>query len=150
MKEKRVLIAMDTSENSAKAVRYVARMVSDSPGFFVELLSVHRVPDRHIFVDEQEREQQDAQEKQSIREALDRASRTLRDGGLSKDSVSVLSFELQEGSIAEAVLDHQRRGGFGTVVVGRRGVSKSEEALFGSVSKRVVTHAKDCTVWVVE
>jgi Universal stress protein family. len=40
-------------------------------------------------------------------------------------------------------------GGFGTVVIGRRGVSKAEEFLFGSVSTKVMHLAKDCAVWVV-
>ena len=30
-----------------------------------------------------------------------------------------------------------------------RGVSKAEEFLFGSVSNKIIHHAKDCTVWVV-
>jgi nucleotide-binding universal stress UspA family protein len=40
-------------------------------------------------------------------------------------------------------------GGYGTIVVGRRGISKAEQFLFGSVSNKIVQNAKDCTVWVV-
>lgn len=35
------------------------------------------------------------------------------------------------------------------MVIGRRGVSKAEEFLFGSVSNKLVYHAKAHTVWVV-
>jgi nucleotide-binding universal stress UspA family protein len=35
-------------------------------------------------------------------------------------------------------------------VVGRQGLSRSEEFLFGSVSSKIVNHARNCTVWVVE
>ena len=35
------------------------------------------------------------------------------------------------------------------LVIGRRGVSKAEEFLFGSVSNKLIHHAKDRTVWVV-
>jgi nucleotide-binding universal stress UspA family protein len=35
-------------------------------------------------------------------------------------------------------------------VVGRRGVSKRQEFLFGSVSSKVVRDAKNCAVWVIE
>jgi hypothetical protein len=34
-------------------------------------------------------------------------------------------------------------------VVGRQGISRKERFLFGSVSSKIVTHASDCTVWVV-
>ena len=37
-----------------------------------------------------------------------------------------------------------------TIVVGRQGLSRSEEFLFGSVSSKIVNHARNCTVWVVE
>jgi len=37
-----------------------------------------------------------------------------------------------------------------TIVLGRQGLSRSEEFLFGSVSSKIVNHARDCTVWVVE
>lgn len=52
-------------------------------------------------------------------------------------------------SIAQEILAVLKEERFGTVVVGRRGVSKAEEFLFGSVSNKIIHHAKDCTVWVV-
>jgi len=42
-----------------------------------------------------------------------------------------------------------KEGGFGTVALGRRGVSKAEEFLFGSVSSKIIHSVKGCTVWVV-
>jgi nucleotide-binding universal stress UspA family protein len=44
----------------------------------------------------------------------------------------------------------QQQGDFGTLVIGRRGVSRAEEFLFGSVTTKVTHLAKDCTVWVVQ
>ncbi|MCU0614320.1 MAG: universal stress protein [Desulfobacterales bacterium] len=35
-------------------------------------------------------------------------------------------------------------------MVGRKGVSRSEAFLFGSVSSKIVNHAENCTVWVVQ
>ena len=52
-------------------------------------------------------------------------------------------------SIALEVLHLAEEGGFGTVVVGRRGVSRQEEFLFGSVSSKIIHAAKDLAVWVV-
>jgi nucleotide-binding universal stress UspA family protein len=39
--------------------------------------------------------------------------------------------------------------GYGTIVVGRQGLSRKEEFLFGSVSSKIVSHARNCAVWVV-
>jgi hypothetical protein len=38
----------------------------------------------------------------------------------------------------------------GTVVIGRRGISKKEEFLFESTSNKIIHTAKDCAVWVIE
>ncbi|MCJ7616010.1 MAG: universal stress protein, partial [Desulfobacterales bacterium] len=39
---------------------------------------------------------------------------------------------------------------YSTVVVGRQGLSRTEEFLFGSTSSKIVNYARNCTVWVVE
>jgi nucleotide-binding universal stress UspA family protein len=52
-------------------------------------------------------------------------------------------------AIAQEILAVLKEERFGTVVVGRHGVSKAEEFLFGSVSNKIIHHAKDYTVWVV-
>lgn len=150
MNVKRILIAMDTSENSAKAVNYVAGMIGGGKDFFVELLSVYRVPDRHIFREEAAWKEKYNEEKAQIRAAMERARKDLVAGGLTDKQVKAVSFDIEQESIADAIIDHGLEGDFGTLVVGRRGVSKSEEVMFGSVSKRVVTHARECAVWVVE
>lgn len=35
------------------------------------------------------------------------------------------------------------------IVVGRQGLSRKERFLFGSISSKIVSHADNCTVWVV-
>jgi nucleotide-binding universal stress UspA family protein len=52
-------------------------------------------------------------------------------------------------SVTDLILHEVGEGQYHTVVVGRRGVSKREEFLFGSVSSKVVREAHHCTVWVV-
>ena len=37
-----------------------------------------------------------------------------------------------------------------TVVIGRRGISKKEEFIFGSTSSRILHDAKNCAVMVIE
>ena len=50
-------------------------------------------------------------------------------------------------NIGKTIVDEALKGGFSTVVVGRRGINNS--FFMGSVSSRVLTNAKDCAVWLV-
>jgi nucleotide-binding universal stress UspA family protein len=52
--------------------------------------------------------------------------------------------------MAECILMEREKLRCDTIVVGRQGLSRSEEFLFGSISSKIVTHAHHCTVWVVE
>ncbi len=71
--------------------------------------------------------------------------------GLPKDAVTERTERCStEPSIAQTILDIQQTGGYGTLVVGRRGITKGEEFLFGSVSTKLVRDARNCAVWVVQ
>ena len=59
-------------------------------------------------------------------------------------------YRSEEPSISKTILEVQQEGGYGTLVVGRRGITKGEEFLFGSVSSKLVHNARDCAVWVVQ
>jgi nucleotide-binding universal stress UspA family protein len=52
--------------------------------------------------------------------------------------------------MAECILAERDEREYGTIVVGRQGLSRTEEFIFGSISSKIVTHARNCTVWVVE
>jgi hypothetical protein len=53
-------------------------------------------------------------------------------------------------SIAECILLESGKADRKTIVAGRKGRSRSEEFLFGSISNKIVSHARNCTAWVVE
>ena len=53
------------------------------------------------------------------------------------------------GSRAGTIVDEARRGGFGTIVVGRRGLTKVEEFFMGRVSNKVLQMAREMAVWIV-
>jgi len=53
-------------------------------------------------------------------------------------------------SMAECILAERDERQYATIVVGRQGLSRKEEFLFGSISSKIVNHARHCTVWVVE
>lgn len=57
--------------------------------------------------------------------------------------------EIDQKSISAAILDMQVREHYGTIVVGKRGIPKAEEFLFGSISNALVHTGKDIAVWVI-
>ena len=52
-------------------------------------------------------------------------------------------------SRAGAIVHEAKQGGYGTIVVGRRGLSKVQEFFMGRVCNKVIQLAKEHTVWVV-
>ncbi|MFH1480427.1 MAG: universal stress protein, partial [Pseudomonadota bacterium] len=52
-------------------------------------------------------------------------------------------------SRAAAIVQEAREGGYGTIVVGRRGVSMVKDFFIGRVSNKVIQLARDQAVWVV-
>ena len=147
---KKVLVAVDASDNSARAVDYVGRMLGAGQDFSVTVLCLDRPSERDLFPDEAAWREHCAAQERNYAKFLERSRAELLAAGFSETAVKTRFACTLTTSIAQSILDVQRGEGFGTVVVGRRGVSKAEEFLFGSVSSRVVQHARNCTVWVVE
>ncbi len=162
MNFKKILLAVDASENAMRAVEYVGAIVGGGSGFEVQLLCIERLPHRDLFPDEDEWKTACEMTRSEMKAFFDRPGTGWLKWMfpirlfLSNTCRAVFS-PFQNGvrqcsrgtSIALEIMDALKAGGFGTVVIGRRGVSKAEEFLFGSVSNKIIHSAKDCTVWVV-
>ena len=132
---KKVLIAMDGSDNAAMAAAYVGDMLCGADGvrisvFHVKTEETSKCPDE-------------------ILSTLATAKRILVEKNIAEEAVAVVVKDGRKG-VAQDILDEIAEGGYGTVVVGRRGLSMARRLLFGSVSDKIVRNAKDCTVWVVD
>jgi nucleotide-binding universal stress UspA family protein len=147
---KQILVAVDTSDNSRRAVEYVAQMLGGHPGFEITLLHVINPPDEDYFssAEEQVRWLRNYQEK--IDKLLSGYRQTLIDSGFKPKAVLIHTTLRYCPSMAECILSERNDKAYGTIVVGRQGISRSEAFLFGSVSNKIVNHASNCTVWVVE
>jgi nucleotide-binding universal stress UspA family protein len=69
--------------------------------------------------------------------------------GLPADAVSS-KFKPKYYDVAEDLINEAHTGGFGTIVMGRRGLGKAESLLLGSVTNKVVQNARACAVTVAE
>ncbi len=112
---------------------------------------IERAPNRDKFANEEAWVAQCRLDQKQVFDFLAKARAALVAAGLPDTAVSDRTVLCSaEPSIAQTILDVQQEGGFGTLIVGRRGLTKGEEFLFGSVSSKLVHNAKNCAVWVVQ
>ncbi len=150
VKGKHLLIAVDESESSKRAVLYVADFLGGFPGFRVTILSVIPEPEDDFFEDKQERADWIRKKKAETRQMLKNYRRVLIQSGFAEDKVVTSSHGGEGKSMAEAILETRCSLSCCTIVVGRRHHSKTEEFLFGSTSSKLVREARNCAIWVVE
>jgi nucleotide-binding universal stress UspA family protein len=150
VKDKHMLIAVDESDSSRRAVLYVADFLGGFPGFTVTLLRVIPEPEEDFFESE-------AEQTAWVREKIEAANRMLENyrqiliqSGFPEEKVKYRSCVGEASSFAEAILGTRCDLNCCTVVVGRHHKSKTEEFLFGSTSSKLIHDAKNCAVWVVE
>lgn len=154
---RRILIAMDETENSLNLVRYAGRMLQGLKD--VEILFYHfccpfvegLAPEEREKMREVE-EKIAEREKEKVLHCYDEAQRILLDFGFAKKSIR-RSFDYDPSAppqkVAQAVLKELRTGNCGTLIVGRKGSTRAREFRVGSVALRTVAEAQNCAVWVV-
>ncbi|MEW6670624.1 MAG: universal stress protein [Thermodesulfobacteriota bacterium] len=132
---RKILIALDGSENAAMGAAYAGDILAGRRDVLVTLL--------HI------RTGESAQNEQDVRKIMDISRDVLIKAGIPAEAISI-QFRDKKTGIARDILDEIETGEYGTVIVGRRGLSRAKQFLFGSVSNKIVHNTKDCTVWVVD
>jgi len=147
---KNILLAVDDSENSRRAVHYTAYLLGGMDGVRATILHVIPLPEEDFFPDEAEKNQWLGQYRQRIEAVIEEYRQILIESGFTADAVETRIPLRNCPSMAECILHERNVGGYTTIVVGRQGLSRKEEFLFGSISSKIVSHARQCTVWVVE
>jgi len=147
----KIMIAVDGSENSFRAIGHVIDMAGAHPDLRVTLF--HVLPRlRHFYSDEFEGNnphlQQVLMQKDNLRmdDFYSKAYRKLEAAGLKKDHINVET-NAQSFDIATAIFSELRTGRYGTVVVGRRG---ERDAFFtGGIAMRSVQKVGNQALWVI-
>jgi nucleotide-binding universal stress UspA family protein len=136
-KSGRVLIALDTSEGAMRAVDFAASVLGSS-GTEIGLVHVIRVKDR----------EEVAEAEIAINKAFQKAAAKLTAAGIPLKNITSKVITGAESRSA-AVVKEAKSGHYGTIVVGRRGLSKVKEFSIGRVANRIVHLSTGATVWVV-
>ncbi len=150
IKDKHLLIAVDESDSSRRAVLYVADFLGGFPGFTITLLRVIPAPEEDFFENEAEQNKWTAERLEAANRLLAKYREILIQSGFPEDKVRYRSCVEESGSFSDAILETRCDLTCCTIVVGRHHKSKTEEFLFGSTSNKLIHEAKNCAVWVVE
>ena len=148
--DRHVLIAIDASEMAEKAVLYVGDFLGGVPGFRVTLLNIIPEPSEDFFITEADRTEWITNRRSEAEALLKKYREILIHSGFKKNKVQTRVEVREARSVAECIIDEQKTLGCCTVVMGRRGISKKEEFMFGSTSSKVLHTGKNCAVWVIE
>ena len=149
-KDHHVLVAIDNSENAERAVLYVSDFLGGVPGFQVTILTVIPEPPADYFQTDTERNRWIEEQKSVSTRLLDKYRRILIQSGFTEDKVDTILDIRECPSVADCIIEMQQRLNCCTIVIGRRGISKKEEFLFGSTSNKIIRSGKNCAIWVIE
>lgn len=139
----KILVAMDTSEEATKVLDFAGNMMDITD---CEVTLFHVIRGLESWTEDASEELQNAEKAATT--LLEEAIGRLEGTGLNRDRIAT---KIRSGaaSRAEAIVEEARKGGYGTIIVGRRGLSRVEEFFMGRVSKKVLQLAKWTAVWVV-
>ena len=148
--ERHLLVAVDESENSKRAVMYLADFFCDYKNVFVTLLSIIQEPSEDYFPTDSERQKWLKDKEQGMNKILAGYREMLIEAGFKEGQVETQLTVRACASVGDAILEEQEKLRCCIVVVGRRGISHNEEFVFGSTSNKILHNAKNCAVMVVE
>ena len=158
-----VLIAVDGSRNSLRAVEYAGRVFA--PNAEVRLMLFHVLPaisrtslnkEQIKAIDGRKAERADLddvywqlEDEEKMGRFFTEATNLLVQIGVQPEQIES-KFGVKEGELAPAILEEVDLGHYETLVVGRRGLSRMRQFFLGSISTELVREAQGCAVCIVE
>jgi nucleotide-binding universal stress UspA family protein len=158
---KKMLIAIDGSESSFRAVEYAATQFSGLADLHITLFHVLPYPpaplwdDGHIPTKEEKEEREKGIERwltgQRVKSEpmFDKAISIMTRHGIPENRIGkkMISDSID---VAGSIIEETADGGYQTLILGRRGLSAVKKFLMGSVTAKVISHGAGMAVCVVE
>lgn len=146
----RFLVAVDETETSRRALRYLGQVTGSAQDLEIMLLHIYPEPPPNYLAHGNTLAAYQQEKEEIATRIFSQAVEVLDSFSIPEARIKNMTRMATAGeAISNAIIQVQKEGGFGTVIVGKRGVSKAEEFLFGSISNSLVRNSKDFTVWVV-
>jgi nucleotide-binding universal stress UspA family protein len=160
----RILVAVDDSEHSERALRYVGTLLHDTRDVHVTLFHVLKPMPRELL--EHGGSEDPSVEVRLAKELLQDQENWVRAESANEYPILVKALEVvgsagfpldrvtlkfgHEDNIAHTILDEARNGGFGTIVVGRHGATGIKRFFGEDVTDQLLRNGSGFTLWVVE
>lgn len=145
----KILVAVNDSDDALRAVHYVGQLAKVANTISLYLLYVYPDPPPDYYskggtLDAYKEIMQD-----QAGRAVKLAIKNLKKFGVSESRIST-SIQLADGkTISQAILKALKECQCTTLVVGKRGISKNEEFLFGSISNTLARKTKGFATWII-
>jgi len=149
---RKMLLAVDGSENCRRAVDYVGTFAAATGvevtlfsvvrDFKLQLLDVSTPRGEEIEIKLLEEVERD------IRSMIDSYRERLEQAGVKGTRIST-KHKLRSQTRAGDILEEASKGNYGTLIIGRRGLSAIQELPLGRVATKVLHRAKGTAVWIV-
>ncbi len=158
---KKILIAVDGSNDALKAVDYVGHLFAGMDALRITLL--HVIPylptsfwdDGHV-LNKEERESRKRvvdtwirNQQQRVDPIFRSATETLEKRGIQAEQIETKGIS-DSADVAESILEEARDGKYQTLVLGRRGLSPARRIFMGSVTTKIINHGAGIAISVVE
>lgn len=148
----RVLVCLDHSPNSLRAVDHAAFMLAGTGNPITLFHSIWHagrfLTDDVLACAPDFCEAWDTIEESEVEPMFAAAKGMLLEAGVSEDRIAI---EVNKDSRdpASDIVKKVKKGDYGTVVMGRRGISRVKEFFAGSITKKVFKKAENLAIWVV-
>jgi nucleotide-binding universal stress UspA family protein len=140
--EKDFLLCVEESPASLYAAKYFADIFGNSPDIGVTLFWVSSGTDPDYFETTEKASDYERELLQKGETLLGQVKDILVRGGIDEDRIQLKVVAAgRKAKISDKILEHLKEGNYGTIVVGKHGLSKSQEFLFGSVAINLVRQA---------
>ena len=160
----RILIAVDGSDHSARALRYVGSLLRDTRDVRVTLFHVLKPMPRELL--EHGGSEDPAEEIRLAKELQQDQENWVRTESLFEAPILLTALELfgqtgfpldrvtmrfgHEDDVAHTILDEARAGGYETIVLSRHGSNGMKRFFGGGITDQLLRDASGYTLWVVE
>lgn len=152
---RKILIAVDGSLPALKSVDYAAKMVGLTPHLNITLMYV--LPAVPPYLEEGVQDGPKIASIKKIRQAnrvqadkvLKQAKEKLLLDSVPEDQIETVSLPRMTGLTSD-IINYADTGLFDALLIGRRGLSKPQEMIMGSVSNQLIQHASNIPLWITD
>jgi nucleotide-binding universal stress UspA family protein len=142
--KKKILVAFDGSKEVMRGVHHLSYLMGASD---CKMSLCHVVRSQSIFQKGDEKQWQESEQRR-MEPMISESRQCLVDAGFPFNQISCEVIR-NKVSRASGIMEKANEGGFGTIVIGRRGLTIVKEFFLGRVGKKIFQLAGDMTVWVI-